>query len=323
MFPPETIISNFFETFDKSSVTLFREFLNHNKDVSRWIISCDFCLHDRSRPNDCICFSITPYNNTFENIKTSITSVLGRDIKNTRSVSDSAANLLRDKRFFHIAFLLQKNRAVFNNGPNSDPLEISREVANITLLKSVEMERGEPRISLLRKLVQESKAKSFNHGLFADLYLLALFLPIISLLIARERKAEMIGWFSDRDSMTEWCDRILWEFATENVHGLAERLCIDISGTEFPIAVPDPKTDEMWFDHLVRLSDYIAGTLAVWDLESNHVPTTPKSDKFLKMVESVISDSENMVLLGLDIGENGLQWKRILVQRTEDDQNEI
>ncbi len=319
MFPPVLIYDKLLETFDQSSAELFRAFMKQNANASKWLISCDFFLHDNTRPNDCFCFSITPFDQPFEDLKAAIQSVLGKDIKHIRSISEKAANLLRDGRFFHIAVILPKNRTVFNNGPGSDPLDIAREAAKISLEGCVERERGADPIARVRKLVQDSKAKNFNHELFSDVILLSLFLPFISLLISRERKADVIGWFSDRDSMTEWCDRILWDFAVENVHGLAALKRIDIAGTKFPIAVPD--AGDMWFDHLVRLSDYIAGTLAVWDLKRNLVPTTPKSDKFLRVVEDVVADSENMIVLGLDIGDAGLQWKRLCVTKSAPEQS--
>jgi hypothetical protein len=188
----------------------------------------------------------------------------------------------------------------------------------------VEHERGEEAVGRFRKLVNESSANSFNKELFGDMILLAYFFSFISLLIARERKTELIAWFSDRDSMTEWCDGVLWNMALEDIHGFAEYLKIAIPTTEFlPIGMPDPTTGEMWFDHLVRLADYIAGSLAVWDTKNNQVPTTPKSDKFLKVIEEVIADSDNLVVLGLNIGDEGVQWKRLQVVKAPDDEQDV
>lgn len=318
MFTHDQILDSLLETFDKSAVELFRAFMARNKHISKWFISADFCLHDDTRPNDCMCFSVTPYDMEFDDLKSAVQKVMGRDLKKTRTVSEDAAEFLRDPRFFHIAILLPKERTFFADGPHSDPLATARRSVAITLTDVQKQAPGSDSHRRVRKLAASTQANNFNHELFSDVCLLALFLSFVSMIIGRESANEpkMIGWFSDRDSMTEWCDSILWDFALANVQSLAAKRQIKITGTEFPIAIPDPSTGDMWFDHLVRIADYIAGTLAVWDIKNNQVPTTPKSDKFLRMIEGVIADSQNLIVLGLEVGNHGLQCKRINVVKS-------
>ena len=294
---------------------MFRTFVEKHRDASKWLISADYCLHDASRPNDCMCFSITSYDIEFDGLKSAVQAVMGRDLKKTKTISEDAAIFLRDPCFFHVAILLSKQRNMFASGPGSDPLAVARDAAALTVRQFEEYERGADAIRRAREMLNASRANGFNYELYGDMLLLSLFLPFISLLIAREREPDVVGRFSDRDNMTTWCDGLIWSFALENVHGLAAQRQIRIDKTQFPIAVPEPNTGEMWFDHLVRLADYIAGTLAVWDLQTNNVPVKPTSDKFLRIIEDVIADSDNMVILGLDIGNQGLQWKRVNVVR--------
>jgi hypothetical protein len=85
-----------------------------------------------------------------------------------------------------------------------------------------------------------------------------------------------IGWFSDRDKLTTWCDGVLWDYAMENVLGIADQLGIRLEATQFPIAVPDPSTpakDPLWYDELIRIADYFAGSLAAFDKATNVVPS--------------------------------------------------
>lgn len=313
MFDPLLIFDCFLESFDKSAVSQLRAFLSKNNLNRKWLISADYCIGDKTRPNDCMCFSITPYDMDFTDLQDMVSSVLRKDIKKIKNITQDTVEFLRNDRFFHIAILLRKDRNCFNNGPNSNPLEVAREVAIITLQQMESAGFNEDQLKKVRQLVQESKANSFNYKLFGDLLLLSLFFPFVSLLIARECKTEGIGWFSDRDKMTEWIDGILWTFATNNVRGLAEHKGIYVGKEVFPIAVPSPDTQQMWFDPLLRFTDYIAGSLAVWDIKNNRLPDKQNSNKFLRMVEDVIADSTNLIICGLDIGDEGMQWRRTVV----------
>jgi len=313
MYQPEILLKQFFETFSKSTLADFRNFLEHNSNVKKWIISSDYCLHDKNRPNNCMAFSILPYDTNFSQFKEEIQSVMGKDIKKVRQVSDAAIDFLNDPRFFHFVFLIPDEFTLFTNGNNQSPLEISRKCAEITLQQTIDMERGDERIKRAKKLLQSSKPNNFNHQLLSDLLLASYFFAFINLALAKENKPEIIGWFSDRDKMTEWCDGILWDFFTESVRGLAASQNIDFSNIETPISVPDQETQTMWFDHIVRISDYMAGTVSSWNMTDNTVCHA----KFVPLIEKLFADSKNSVILGFKEIDEGLQWRKISVSLTQ------
>jgi hypothetical protein len=89
---------------------------------------------------------------------------------------------------------------------------------------------------------------------------------------------------------------------------------INVDRTEVRVAVPAEPIGPMWFDELIRLPDYFAGTIAAWNTPANTLPEQPKSLLFAQMLEHVIADASNMVVLKLNIGGDGLQWRRIAVQ---------
>src|ERR1700761_1151542 len=122
-------------------------------------------------------------------------------------------------------------------------------------------------IARQKKLQNEARANGFNVALLTDLTLLALFLPVITLLLARERKPKILGWFCDRDSMITWCDGVVWDYALGNLHGVAEALHIDVGGINPLIGAPDPtgNTKKLWYDDYIRSADWLAGALAAWD----------------------------------------------------------
>jgi hypothetical protein len=192
-------------------------------------------------------------------------------------------------------------------------LAIARESVRITTDAAQVAERSEEQVERFKKLRQASLANGFNVSLMSDLAILAILFPFVSLLIARESKPEMVGWFSDRDALTTWCDGVMWNYATENVHGLAERLKVDLHGVEFMVAGPDSTlgADTMWFDEFVRLADYFAGTLAAWDIRRNLLV----GPKFVQIVRDVIADAANVAILRLAIGDKGMGASRLAVTK--------
>jgi len=314
MFPPDIIFNQMLETWDGSSRTLFKNFLATNSGIAKWMISADYCLRDSTRANDCYAFSIIPYRESFSDLTHSIRAALPKDIKKARYLSQAGVDLLMETHIFHIAIVVPKDRDIFNNGPASNPLEISREVAQITFDQAREMERGDAALQPLRKMVEAARAKRFNYELYGDLLLLGFFFPFVSLLLNRERKAEIIGWISDRDNMTTWGDGVVWNNAIENFRGLGELSQIDVEGTRVCIAVPDQQSGPTWLDELIRLPDYFAGTIAAWNAPANELSDQPKSLLFVQMLEHVFANAPNSVILKLDIGGAGLCWRRLEIR---------
>lgn len=318
MYPPELMFSLLLDSWDKCSRELFRAFLAANSRVTRWIISSDYCLRDNSRANDCYAFTIIPFEDDFVAIKARMQAGLPKDIKRSRYLTQAGVDLLTDPRLFHLLIVVPKDRDIFNNGPDSNPLEISREVARITLDRAKEMERGENTLRPLKKMVEEARAKNFNFDLYGDLLLLGFFFPFISLLIARERKPESLEWLSDRDSMTTWGGGYVWNNSTESFVGLGQLLGIDVEDTRVQIGVPAAQSGPMWFDEMIRPPDFLAGTMAAWDTIKGTLPEGKKSLVFAQVLQHVIAESSNAVVLRIDIGGDGLQWRRLAIERQPD-----
>lgn len=130
MIAPNIFFEQLFETFDKSSIQPFRNFVARNAGVTKWMIAADYCLHDRSRPNNAFVFSVIPYDDWFGALRDEIRSSLPRDIKKTKTVERATTDFLASDRRFHIAFLSDSDPILFTNGPGSLPLQIARECLN-------------------------------------------------------------------------------------------------------------------------------------------------------------------------------------------------
>lgn len=298
MIPPEDFIKNIFTTFDGSAINEFRAFLENNRGVKKWMIAADYCIHDTNRPNNAYAFTIIPYDAYPDQLKQEINASLPKDLKKTKKIDEAARDFLNHPRRFHIGFVLQGDPAVFNNGDDTPPLTVARQSVAATLAWAEEMGRSSEAIRKLKLLKQESLANRFNHKLLADLYVLSYLFAFVSVLLARERHIDIVGWFSDRDRMTTWCEGVIWNLGTETVYGIAQRLNIPFPEGMPIVAIPVLGASEnpMWFDEFIRLPDYIAGILAAWDFSTNQLPMSGQN-KYLRLAEDVVADSENMIVI--------------------------
>lgn len=105
MIDPTLVFERLFETFDKSSIHPFRNFIARNTGITKWMIAADYCLHDKARPNNAFVFSLIPYDDWFGALRDEIRSALPRDLKRTKTVEGAATDFLASDRRFHIAFL--------------------------------------------------------------------------------------------------------------------------------------------------------------------------------------------------------------------------
>ena len=210
---------------------------------------------------------------------------------------------------------MKQDRSLYNNKVGAEPRTVVRESLALLLPKLIEMERGDDQIRRFKAVMQKAKANSFNVGLFTDLTLLALYLAIITVLLCRERKPKVVGWFCDRDNMTNFNHGIVWDYAMENFQGIAELFQVDVNDLKPVIAVPDRSSGEevMWYDHYIRAADWLAGALAAWDRSGNLVPT--EHDKYLKLIEDVVADSQNIIVLPVHLDEAGVRISRLIIGR--------
>ena len=301
----------FLETFEGSARELFRAWLSKRPATTKWIIAADFALRDKTRANDCFAFSIIPYETAYERYKSLISKRLPKDLKKSRTLTEDSAELLSDGHAFHVVVPINRDR-VFFHSPDESELAVARKSLEALLETFTELERGPDAIRKLRAAVQKARAKAFNVALLTDLTILGILLPIITLLISRERLPSVMGWYCDRDNMTNWNDGLLWNIALENLHGLAEKHQVAL-GCEPNIGVPDLSSGKevMWFDHLIRQPDWFAGTLATWHWQTNTLSSP--AEKYRQVVENVLADAENIVVLPISMLPETVGVSRLLI----------
>jgi hypothetical protein len=278
------------------------------------MIAADFSQHN-NRPFDCFAFTVIPYDAWPAEIERDVNEALPKDLKKSKDLDDEAIEWLRDPHRFHIAITVHDRPAVFWNGPGSVPLTIAREYIANTLTNAVNAGAPQETIAHIKKLKQEAQAKAFKVGLLANIWLLAVWFAVLTILIGRERRADIIGWFPDRDDMTNYCDHIWYDFTLWNTQLFAQTFSVDMTATSCPTGTPDRSggKERMWFDYMIRAADWITGAVAAWDRKRNLVPGDQR--KYVRMLEHVLPSADNIVILHLDMTESGMQFRRIVVAR--------
>lgn len=316
IYTPTQIAKILLECFDKSALALFCNYLSHHSQVRKWIIAADFALHDKARPLDCFAFTILPYDEWPAEIKKDVAQALPKDLKKSKALDEAGVEWLRDRRRFHVMITVNKDRMPFSNGPGTNPREVAREQIDKTLaLAAVQGTKGDT-IRRFKKLKSEAQAKAFNVDLLGDIWLLAIWFAVLTIIIGRERHCETIGWFPDRDKMTNWCNGIWQDYAYWNVQAFADSLTVDMRSTQIAVGAPDRSgaNEIMWYDYMIRAADWFAGSVAAWDRKNNLVPS--EHLKYRQMLEEVVADADNVIVLHLDITESGAQFRRIDVEKT-------
>jgi len=310
MIPQETFLQQAFETFDVMAIDGFRDYLANLPRVTKWIVASDYCLHEKAYPYAVFGFTLIPYDRDFETLKQEIRQSVRRDLKKTSNISEEVADFLKQPRFFHFAFRTSKDRQYFTNGQGSKPRQVVRESIKI-MVDTIPWD-GELKAKL-KVLKQDAESNNFDFHLLSDQIITSLLFNFIGLLLARESAPEIIGWFSDRDDMTSFHDGLMFHFAEQGLHGLGQKFDIDTSAIQCMFGVPDRTApEEMWFDDLIRLADYFAGTIAGWNTSQNFV----SHPKYVQMLQQVVADQPNVVVLNFEMNEKGSRFGRLDISKT-------
>jgi hypothetical protein len=282
---------------------------------TRWYIASDFCLHDDTRPNDVFAYSVFAHDAHFVERAREIQSIFPRDLKKTNSVSGEMMDYLRFGRRFHFAFIVNKDRRLFADAVGARAA-IDESLAMMRNYKDADAH--EDLIGAMALLRQEANANSFNYGLLQDMVLASTFAGVVALLLQLEGRAELIGWFPDRDKMTTAYKAIAYILFAKNASAFALRR--KVPEAKIFLALPGPGDDGrpgIYFDELVRIPDYVAGAVASTTFDGRH-PLSLK-EKHSDIVAKALADNERFALFDLSLPPHPLQVRRITLRTDPSD----
>jgi hypothetical protein len=237
-----------------------------------------------------------------------------RDFKRTTNVSEEARNWFRQADRFHICIIVDKHGSIFHSNGND-----RREVARDSLVNTLAYvkEHGAPEwiVRSYKRLVQISRRGSFNVVLYDDVLLLALCYSFVVGLLAREARIGQVCWCSDRDSRTNWAERVLFDVATLNAYQWATWFGAKLDPKQLPHLILTNDDSAKLFDHIIRPPDFLAGALSAWDVRRGS--TNEGADKYGHILRDALAENDNVALLHMSLGEAQMVVNPITIRRAE------
>ena len=294
----ERVFRTLEQTMNKSSITLFRNFVNKYSDVTKWFICSDYCLDDKNKPNNVISFVIYPYIIDFNEWDSVIKSMQKTDLKNCRSISKEFCSFIKKGYFFSFNFILEKN-CILEKWKDKTTMDKAieeyiemQEQWQKTTPKNAESYKNTEK--LLRELQNQSKKKSFNYKLLGRIFEISFLASYLKYLLYREvKKIEIFSWLSDRDAITSWNHGIYKELYQIMSHCLiSSTLGLDKANSAEELILSDPENYTS-FDAVNRVADFICGGIA----DFNYVEGSVSGNKQCQLMEDAISDNDYLIIL--------------------------
>jgi hypothetical protein len=314
----ENFLILFNSTLSHSTKSNLIEYLQLHKNIENWLISSDYCLGDPNKPNDVFSFSIIPYFSTLSAIQTRINELCPKDIKKVKEIPDNWVKALASKVVFHFAFIVEKRR----KWRFSESIENERPTIKILLEKLKnniqEMTESQPNncnhlldtIKKIDALIIEITRPSSNITLLKDIMFASFSAAYLGGLISSILPIKNLAWLSDRDKISQSYNHIAEDFFYLNFLSLAKHFEVD-KKPQLATTRPDETSEEMWFDEIIRIPDYFAGTLADWDIAKNQA----SKNKFLKIIEGAVADNPRFALIKIKYVDGDLQACRLRVTK--------
>ncbi|MBT2786508.1 MULTISPECIES: hypothetical protein [unclassified Halomonas] len=166
-----------------------------------------------------------------------------------------------------------------------------------------------------REMRESLKAKSANLQLSRQIFLVATFASVVFYYLNKVKSPSHIAWVSDRDALIDRGDGFIYDlsyfmFLAEHMRApqgkQAERSTV-MDKPHFIYPIP-PKSGINDHDVLVRIPDYLAGTLADLDISANEF----SKDKYYTVLEHALVNSRNHAIIHVRGGGQDIYTRRLV-----------
>jgi hypothetical protein len=277
-----------------------------------WSVVSDYCIGDVNKGNDVFSFVVVAPHDKAETICEYIACVAPRDIKNTSKVPLGLIQYLTCEVpvTFSVSFVMRREAALLRDYLSVEAMSalvvgaISFMDNRLSLFQDAhDIAYHQSAIRRLKAFERDLSHKGVNAKLARQIHLVAAMIATLCNMLNEAVSAKAIRWISDRDALFERHDAVVSdlayvyyltqaiEFATpEQLDARNLGASLATLGFEIP-----EKAGKHRFDELVRLPDYLAGTLADLDSETMSV----SKEKFDVVLNNVFVDSRNNWLVQL------------------------
>ncbi|WFP48915.1 hypothetical protein PL263_12445 [Methylomonas sp. EFPC3] len=272
-----------------------------------WTIVSDYCIGDNGKKNDVFSFVVIANHDKTENISEYLSAVAPRDIKNTRQVPWGLMQYLTcpEPVTFSVSFVIDRDSALLRDYLRiehmscfiPDACEFVESLRkNSPAHASLDPTYFDDVLKRLSTFERDLARKQLNAKLSRQIHLASGFAATMFYLVTQATRAGYLRWISDRDKLIEHNDTVVYDlaflyFILMSSSQLGQEtttqgnLILDVPNINFEL--PN-RTGEHRFDALIRLPDYLAGTLADIGPDMSY-----SKKKFGEMLYGVFVDSPN------------------------------
>lgn len=301
------------DVFSKSTKTdLEKYYLKLTHGFEKWTCFSDYCFGDSAKPNDVVCFTLIPYSVDFEELSNKIQALANVDIKKTRKVKDEFVYFLKSYPLINFSFILNNKKKLFGedheavkNALKATYFDIKNQYVESSKYQPEQLVYYKLIINKIDRIIQliDSNKKIKQ---IVDMTLVSFLGAYVCSKVIKDLDLEIIGWFSDRDAINEICDNFSVSLFHTYLHDF-------LDGRPFRfVASPAGSRDNPFYEQLVRIPDYVAGTLADYDLENDSI----SNNKFDTMLTDYMAENmQNNFVYTLSLIDDKFNCARITIHK--------
>ena len=307
------------ETLNKSTVKDLDNWFKSYPDDASWYVISDYCFGDKTKKNDTATFSILLNHDKLKNIKEYINAFAPKDIKSTRNIADGFIAYINSPVIFNVTFVIDRSTQYLKDYADvknmKEFLPAFREVVQKIEMNSKFTDGYIPSVyKRLQSFEEDFTKKNFNAKLARQIYLVATFASLIFYFLTLLKRPSHIGWVSDRDAMVERYNGVIFDIAYF-MYLLEYSRCFVKKDNSSIVIVDKPNFiflqhnghSDNEYDELIRIPDYLAGTLADLDIEKKEL----SKKKFYTMLDQSIVNSKNHSIIQVYGNSTKLSARRI------------
>jgi hypothetical protein len=304
------------ETIEKTTLDELKDFVKIVDKSAAWYIVSDYCFDDETKVSDTVTFSLILNHDKLANLKEGIHALQPCDIKSTSEVREGFLKYIVSPVIYNFTFVLNKADKFLSNSLPNNEIEhfiehINDDIQNWAIdnpIASKYIKEFKKRITLFR---EQKRSKAFSWKLMRKIFIISSIASVIIYEISKLDKPLAIKWVSDRDGIVEKFDSIAIDLAFAcYVYLLADFGAISVVDLTFMpniLFVTSKNGIEDNYDELVRIPDFIAGTMASvnkTDYDFNH-------SKYYPIFYGTIVNAKNHSVIAIDDKNQDIYTRRM------------
>jgi hypothetical protein len=295
------------DSFDKSSIKDMEEWFSPYPEQQAWFLISDYCFSDKSKQNDTASFSILLNHDKLQNIKDYINAFAPKDIKSTRNISPEFLKYVNSPLIFNVTFVINRDIKLMRDYAGLKNMEeflptFEKFVQIVESYSLIDKEYFKGVYNRIKLYQRDFKKRNFNEKLSRQIHLVACFAGMLLYYLTKLKQPKYVQWISDRDAISERYDGFLFDLAFFHFLLLFEyNNAIQVEKKEDSTIIYGPKifflipkkSGDYYFDALIRIPDYLAGTLADFDILNN---TFSKEKYNTVMLNSIVTSKNHSII---------------------------